>query len=110
MRRMWPATVVVPGRLRLVLLDQLARRLVAPRDGQVQHQDQDAAEEEVARDRRAESEPAVLVAVLREEVADRRAQRPSHDVGKPEREHRVQLQREVSEGAQSDATAEDTDR
>ena len=64
----------------------------------------------VARPRRAEPQAAVLVAVLRHLVADRRAQRPGHDVREPERQDRVDLQDVVGEGDRRDDPAEDQDR
>src|SRR3954451_4773151 len=84
--------------------------LVALGDRQVGDEREDAAEEDVARPRRAQPEPAVLVAVLRHEVADRRAQRTREDVGEPEREHGVEPERVVAGGDRGDHAAEDEER
>jgi hypothetical protein len=90
--------------------DALGWRLVALRDAQVDDEGQDAAEEDVARPGRPETQTAVLVAPLGHLVADRRAQRPGHDVGEPERQHGVDLQDVVREGDDPDGPAEDEDR
>ena len=60
------------------------------RDRQEGDERQDAAQEDVAGAGRAEAQAAVLVAVLRHLVADRRAQRAGEDVGQPEGQDRVQ--------------------
>ena len=90
--------------------DPLRWRLVALRDAQVDDEGQDAAQEDVARPGRPEAQTAVLVAVLRHLVADRRTQRPGHDVCEPERQDRVDLQDVVGEGDSRDDPAEDQDR
>src|SRR3954471_3117831 len=73
-------------------------RCVAPGERQVDHEHQDAAQEDVARPGRAEPETAVLGVVLGHPVADRGAERPSEDVGQPEREHGVELEHEMGRG------------
>src|SRR4051794_27354319 len=83
---------------------------IAAGERQVEHEHEDAAQEDVARPGRAEAEPAVLVAVLGHEGADRRAQRPGEDVGQPERQPRVELERIVGDRDQRDDAAEDGDR
>src|SRR4051812_49199608 len=79
---------------------------VASGDGEVDHEREDAAEEDVARPGRAEPEAAVLGVVLRHEVADRGAERAGQDVGQPERQHGVEPQQEVGPGDRGDHAAE----
>src|SRR4051794_15472293 len=88
----------------------LRLRDVAARDREEDDEPQDAGEEDVARARGAKPEAAVLLAVLRHEVADRGAQRARQDVREPERENRVELEREMRDRDGGDEAAEDRDR
>src|SRR5262245_21588061 len=75
--------VRVPAMRLLVGEHDLRRRLVALRHRQEGDENQDAAEEYVARLGGPEAEAAVLVAVLGEEVADRSAEWAREDVREP---------------------------
>ena len=65
------------------VIGRAALRHVFPGQREVGDGDEDRAEEDRARHRRAEAQPAVG-ACLREVVADRGAERPGEDVGDPE--------------------------
>src|SRR5919107_2813266 len=90
---------------RELVLGDRRRCLVALRDAQEHDEREDAAEEDVAGAGRAETQAAVLVAVLGHEVADRGAQRSGEDVGEPEGRDGVGLRAEARERDQGDPAA-----
>ena len=79
---------------------------VALGDAQEGDDDEDRGEEREACHRRPDPEPAAVTR-LREQIPGGRPERPRQDVGHPEREHRIQVQRVVQHGNERDRTGED---